>query len=31
VKETVQPEDQKDQAKEKTGDDSDDFHVSFFC
>ena len=31
VEEAVQSEDQKDESKKKTGDDSDDFHVSFVC
>jgi hypothetical protein len=31
VEEAVQSEDEKDESKKKTGDDSDDFHVSFVC
>src|SRR5882724_2167080 len=31
VKESVQSEDEKDEAKKKTGDDNGDFHVTFFC
>src|SRR6476469_3775396 len=31
VKEAVQSEDKKDEAKKETGDDSGDFHVKFVC
>src|SRR5207249_1117526 len=31
VEEAIQSEDEKDEAKKKTGDDSNDFHVSFVC
>src|SRR5437762_1326657 len=31
VKEAVQPEDEKDESKKETGDDSNNFHVSYFC
>jgi hypothetical protein len=31
MEEAVQSEDQKDEAKKETGDDSSDFHVSFCC
>jgi len=31
VEEAVQSEDEKNQAKEKTSDDSNDFHISYFC
>jgi hypothetical protein len=31
VEEAVQSEDEKDQSKKKTSDDSSDFHVRFIC
>jgi hypothetical protein len=31
VEEAVQSEDEKDEAKKETGDDSSYFHVSYFC
>src|SRR5205814_2784149 len=31
VEETVQPEDEKDESKKETGDDSNNFHVSYVC
>src|SRR5437867_12567187 len=31
VEEAVQSEDEKDESKKKTSDDSNDFHISFVC
>jgi hypothetical protein len=31
VEETVQSEDEKDESEKETGDDSNNFHVSFCC